>query len=92
MKCKNCGAELSYDKAAWGKKTRCRYCRTEYTIDLLGRVEEYKVKIEIYGKVMDFYISEVNVESSCIESTMLCDGRMSMVRGRPIVRLELISM
>lgn len=56
--CKNCGAALHYDKSNYGAVAKCKYCDTEYHIDLLGRVEEYKVKIEILGKVRQYYIGE----------------------------------
>ena len=60
--CKNCGSPLHYDKTNYGKTAICKYCSTEYHIDLLGRVEEYKIKLEIMGKIKEFYIGEMKFE------------------------------
>lgn len=59
--CKNCGASLHYDETKYGKKVRCQYCRQEYHIDWLGRVEEYKVKLEVLGEIKEFYIGEMEI-------------------------------
>lgn len=59
--CKNCGAPLHYDETNYGKVAKCEYCRQEYHIDNLGRIEEYKVKLEIMGEVKEFYISDFQI-------------------------------
>lgn len=92
--CKNCGAPLEYDRTKYGKTTKCKYCRTEYHIDLLGRVEEYKVKLEIMGEIREFYIGEIEV---CpiwdgFESVRSLDGRMCRsIPRRNEIKLSLIS-
>ena len=60
--CKNCGASLHYDETNYGKTAICKYCRQEYHVDELGRIEEYKVKIDFMGKVRTFYIESFSVD------------------------------
>lgn len=55
--CKNCGAVLHYDLKS--RIAKCSYCSTEYHLDDLGRIEEYKVDLEIYGVRRTFYISSI---------------------------------
>lgn len=87
--CKNCGAPLQYDKTNYGKTATCKYCRQEYHIDLLGRIEEYKVKLEVYGTIMDFYINQISVEYD--NHSFCVDNKFIRVKGRPIVNIELTS-
>lgn len=90
--CKNCGAPLEYSKNDYGKSCRCKYCRQEYHIDLLGRVEEYKVKLEVMGKVIDFYINSITVEPDTIECFTVDDYRQStaIINNSNNIILELI--
>ena len=74
--CNNCGAPLHYKEKDFGKLAKCQYCDTEYHIDMLGRVEEYKVKIKIMGVVKEFYISNVICEPEFIETYRTLDGRL----------------
>ena len=88
--CKNCGASLHYDVTNYGKKVQCKYCRQEYHIDLLGRIEEYKVKLEFMGRVIDFYIRSFTVEPDTMEYSYIDDFRSTTrVLGTDIT-LELV--
>lgn len=87
--CKNCGASLHYDETNYGKKVRCKYCRQEYHIDLLGRIEEYKVKLEFMGHIIDFYINSIEVQPEYIECTSLGDSSYAKVRTGMDINLEL---
>lgn len=58
--CKNCGAPLHYDLKS--RIAKCEYCSTEYHLDDLGRIEEYKVEIEVYGQRRTFYINSISQE------------------------------
>ncbi len=60
--CKNCGAPLIYGINNYENIAKCKYCNTEYHIDRLGKIEEYKVKLEILGDIHEFYLSEIEVE------------------------------
>ncbi len=61
--CKNCGAPLHYDRTNYGRTAQCKYCGTEYHIDLLGKVEEYKIKIEMMGEMKEFYIGNWEIKT-----------------------------
>ena len=88
--CKNCGAPLNYDLN--NRMATCQYCNTEYHLDNLGRIEEYKVELEIMGQRRKFYISCVTVEPIYTEmSRNFIDGNLSFIRGNDIIKLELIS-
>lgn len=52
--CKNCGGVLHNQSS---KICICEYCGTEYHLDDLGHIEEYKVKLDVMGREMMFYIS-----------------------------------
>lgn len=85
--CKNCGAPLEYDRTKYGKTTKCKYCRTEYHIDLLGRVEEYKVKLEIMGEIREFYIGEIEVHPIVTDAFRGIDG--TLITPKPIYKTKL---
>lgn len=90
--CLNCGAPLHYDETQYGSIAKCNFCDAEYHIDKLGRVEEYKVKIKIYNKIISFYIGEMKVEPVILDATMLCDGTRRFVSGgTPHITLQLHS-
>ena len=72
--CTNCGAPLKFKEEDYGKLAKCSYCDTEYHLDLLGRVEEYKVKLKIMGEVKEFYISEIEREPELIDCNYLYDN------------------
>lgn len=88
--CKNCGASLHYDETKYGQKVKCKYCQTEYHIDLLGRVEEYKVKLEFMGKIIEFYITSWEVEPEYMEYTYLGDECMRSRHTGTDIKLNLI--
>lgn len=91
--CTNCGAPLKFKEKDYGKLAKCSYCDTEYHLDLLGRVEEYKVKLKIMGEVKEFYISEVEVHPLYnFDNTYIgVDGRMTNVINHKI-KVELIEL
>lgn len=60
--CKNCGAPLIYGINNYESIAKCKYCNTEYHIDRLGKIEEYKVKLKILGNIHEFYLSKIEVE------------------------------
>jgi hypothetical protein len=89
----NCGAPLHYDETSYGSTAKCPYCDTEYHIDKLGRVEEYKVKLKMFGKIMSFYIGTITCEPIPIDSYRTIDGEMHCVPRWhcPDITLELHS-
>lgn len=75
--CLNCGAPLQYDETSYGSIAKCKYCNTEYHIDKLGRVEEYKVKLKMQNKIISFYLGSMTYEPNYIEeSYMTTSGYM----------------
>lgn len=90
--CANCGAPLKFKEKDYGKLAKCSYCDTEYHLDLLGRVEEYKVKLKIMGEVKEFYISQLEVHPLYFDNTYIgADGRMANVINHKI-KVELIEL
>lgn len=93
--CSNCGAPLKYDEESYGSIAKCKYCNTEYHIDKLGMIEEYKVKLKIHDKIVSFYIGTMTVEPQYIETTeRWIDGSMhsnSYALNLPQLTLELHS-
>ena len=85
--CLNCGAPLKYKKEDYGKSSNCEYCGTEYHIDLLGRIEEYKVKIEFMGKVREYYIGDWEMIPIHRNSYRNIDGRLNYIQ--PIYKSKL---
>ena len=63
--CINCGAVMEYSKQNYGSLYKCPYCNTEHHIDLLGRIEEYKVRFMWYGKIIEAYLSNYGCEYNC---------------------------
>mgnify|MGYP002854250237 CR=1 FL=1 len=88
VNCKNCGAPLHYNLK--NRKARCSYCDSEYHLDDLGRVKEYIVEIEIFGKREKFYIANIDIERLYDEYRSL-DGCMRTIPQKNIIKLELIS-
>jgi hypothetical protein len=85
--CKNCGGLLRYDKTNYGKTAKCEYCGTEYHIDLLGRVEEYKIKLEFMGEMKEFYIGKWEMNPIFKESFRGIDG--TLITNKPIYKTKL---
>lgn len=88
--CLNCGAPLEYTETDYGRTSKCKYCGTEYHIDELGRVEEYKVKIKIRGRVIDFYISDMEMHP-LTDSWRTADGQLHTRVIKNVIKLNLIS-
>lgn len=85
--CKNCGAPLHYDKSNYGEIAKCEYCDTEYHIDLLGRIEEYKIKIEFMGKIKEYYIWDWEIKPIILDNYINSDGKM--IRNKSIYKSKL---
>jgi len=88
--CKNCGAPLHYDKTNYGKTAKCKYCDTEYHIDLLGRIEEYKVKLEFMGEVREYYIGQWELNPIVTDAFRGIDGKLITSKTIYKTKLELI--
>lgn len=92
INCLNCGAPLHYDETQYGRIARCKFCDTEYHIDKLGRVEEYKVKLKMHGKIISFYLGCEEFEPNVIETTYIGDdSRTYISSGLPQITLTLHS-
>lgn len=91
--CMNCGSPLHYDETSYGSTAKCAYCDTEYHIDKLGRVEEYKVKLKMQGHIISFYIGTMTYQPAPIETYRTLDGDMHFVPvcSCPTITLELYS-
>lgn len=90
--CKNCGAILHFSEKDYGKKAICDYCHTEYHIDLLGRVEEYKVKLDVLGEIREFYIGEFITERIGLDGYRDFNGTLHWNYSKPKVKLNLIEL
>lgn len=90
--CTNCGAPLQFTEKDYGKLAKCSYCDTEYHLDMLGRIEEYKVKLKVMGEVRQFYINEVACEPVCMPEFRNLDGTVdrTISFGRAKLKLKLI--
>jgi DNA-directed RNA polymerase subunit M/transcription elongation factor TFIIS len=91
--CLNCGATLHYDETQYGSTAKCKFCGTEYHIDKLGRVEEYKVKLKMQNHIISFYIGSMIYEPAPMETYRTIDGDMhcAPVCSCPNITLELHS-
>lgn len=91
-KCLNCGASINYNKVKNGAY-RCPYCREYYHIDQYGIVEEYKVKLKYGGKIVTFYIGNMEIEP-VLDTYRTIDGKMctTVISGMPNITLTLHSM
>jgi len=85
--CKNCGAPLTFNKNDYGRTAKCKYCDTEYHLDLLGRVEEYKIKIDVMGKIREYYIGEMSFEPLFDTAYRTIDGKLYY--SKPIYKTKL---
>lgn len=90
--CKNCGAVLHYDLE--NRLAKCAYCGSEYHLDNLGRIEEYKVELEILGQRRTFYINSISQEyDHCSFDCFGFDrsGKSYFIRTGGHLTLELVS-
>lgn len=82
--CINCGAVLH--------GTQCAYCGTEYHLDDLGRIKEYLVKIEIFGKKMEFYVNSIELSYDNYEGFRDLSGTVARIKtSLPTMELCLTS-
>lgn len=89
--CKNCGAVLHYDIK--NRLAICDYCSTEYHLDNLGRIEEYKVEIEVFGQRRTFYIESITQSyDTCEFDCGFADasGKSFVVRTGGNLKMELV--
>lgn len=90
--CTNCGAVMEYSKQYYGGMYKCPYCNTEYHIDLLGRVEEYKVKFKWMGKLVDAYLSSVRCDYDYMNDFYIdSEGKYARCEADPILTFEFVS-
>ena len=90
--CLNCGSPLHYNETNYGSMSKCQYCGTEYHIDKLGRVEEYKVNIKLYGKIISFYVNSIECAYDDFEVERNIIGRCAtVIRRDPRIKVELES-
>lgn len=85
-KCHNCGASLEYNEKDYNGEIECKYCHTKYHLDNLGKVEEYKVKLMVYGVVKEFYIESITFDNSDCYCECVCDidsNLMTRIRTSP---------
>lgn len=90
--CCNCGAPLKFNENNYESSVKCQYCRTEYHIDRLGKIEEYKVKLMIRGKIHEFYLSEFrvnNIYSDCYRNS---NGKLIANKTSEKMEISLIEM
>lgn len=106
LKCLNCGSPLHWGDS---EIVKCPYCRSEYikdegitlyeepthpNVDVYDMdLNQSKIKLNIYGRVYEFYISEFEVEYQPeLETTCLCDFEYRTVVSRvvPNVNMRLI--
>lgn len=88
VNCKNCGAPLHYDLK--NRIATCEYCSSEYHLDNLGIIEEYKVELDIFGKREKFYIVNIEVERTYNDYRTV-DGYMRRLPQKDTIKLELIN-
>ena len=91
-RCHNCGSTLEFHDDSYCSVVKCPYCRTEYHIDNLGRIEEYKVKLKIQNRIVSFYVGSMEVAPIEIETTRLYDTNRCYIRNSmPEITLTLHS-
>ena len=88
--CCNCGAVMQYSTQHYGGMYKCPYCGTEHHIDLLGRIEEYKVKLMWQGHLIEAWLETIEFEPQYDEYITI-DGmyKRYMAGGSPRLTLTL---
>ena len=86
--CCNCGAVMEYSKQDYGGMYKCSYCGTEHHIDLLGRIEEYKVKLMWQGHLIEAWLQEIEMQPIYEEFYSL-DGHRTRIMSSPMLTLTL---
>lgn len=81
---------MEYSKQYYGSLYKCPYCGTEHHIDLLGRIEEYKVKFMWQGHLFEAYLTSFRVDyCSPIETTYIgYDGRSCYIPSNQSLTFE----
>jgi hypothetical protein len=74
--CKNCGAVMQYSRQYYGKMYKCPYCGTEHHIDLLGRIEDYKMSFMWMGHIFEVYLSSVECQPIFLD-TCTIEGKFT---------------
>ena len=90
--CKNCGAPLHYNETNYGKTSKCEYCGTEYHIDKLGRIEEYKIKIEFMGEIKEYYIGHWEIHPIYRNAFRDIDGKLVTSKSICKTKITLIEL
>lgn len=88
--CCNCGAVMEYSKQNYGSMYKCPYCGTEHHIDLLGRIEEYKVKFMFMGHLIEAYLQSFSSEPIYIDSYRDMNGQLINNRIAMPLKFEFI--
>lgn len=88
--CANCGAPLIYDNDRYGSMAKCPYCKTQYHMDRLGKIEEYKVKIMFMGKIRDFYISDICFNKLYHSDFRNMNGQLACVQAETKMTCKII--
>lgn len=86
--CCNCGAVMQYSTQHYGGMYKCPYCGTEHHIDLLGRIEEYKVKLMWQGRLIEAWLESVEMHP-IYDSYRSVDGTITRIMHSPILTLTL---
>lgn len=86
--CCNCGAVMEYSTQHYGGMYKCPYCGTEHHIDLLGRIEEYKVMLMWQGHLIEAWLESVEMHP-IYDSYRSVDGTITRIMHSPILTLTL---
>ena len=86
--CCNCGAVMQYSTQHYGGMYKCPYCGTEHHIDLLGRIEEYKVKLMWQGHLIEAWLECVEMHP-VYDDYISVDGTRTRIMHSPILTLTL---
>lgn len=86
--CCNCGAVMQYSTQHYGSMYKCPYCGTEHHIDLLGRIEEYKVKLMWQGRLIEAWLESVEMQPM-YDSYMTVDSMITRIKHSPMLTLTL---
>lgn len=88
--CCNCGAVMQYSTQHYGGMYKCPYCGTEHHIDLLGRIEEYKVKLMWQGHLIEAWLESIEIEPQYCEYITCSSSCKSYIQySSPILTLTL---
>lgn len=80
--CCNCGAVMEYSKQHYGGMYKCLYCGTEHHVDLLGRIEEYKVRLMWQGHLIEAWLDSVEMHY-VYDDWISVDGTRTTIMNTP---------